>query len=67
MNSKNNVVKKMKDGASNKDAQMKRTGGIPQATAREGTLVEFFARSPLRGSGLKIERIRDGFRAVEFD
>jgi hypothetical protein len=38
-----------------------------QAGARKGTLVEFFARSPLRGSGLKIERIRGDVRKVEFD
>jgi hypothetical protein len=33
--------------------------------ARSGTLVEFFARSPLRGSGVKIERIRGGVRKVD--
>jgi prevent-host-death family protein len=27
-------------------------------TKRKGTLAEFFAASPLRGSGLKIERLR---------
>jgi prevent-host-death family protein len=26
---------------------------------REGTLAEFFANSPLRGSGLEIERLKD--------
>jgi prevent-host-death family protein len=34
-------------------------------TGRKGTLAEFFAASPLRGSGLEIERARGGMRAVE--
>ena len=34
-------------------------------TKRKGTLVEFFANSPLRGSKLKIERSKDGFRPVD--
>ena len=31
---------------------------------RSGSLVEFFARSPLRGSGLKVRRSKDGIRPV---
>jgi prevent-host-death family protein len=34
-------------------------------TARKGTLVEFFANSPLRGSGIKIERSKDGPRDID--
>ena len=34
-------------------------------TKRKGSLVEFFANSPLRGSKLKIERSKDGFRPVD--
>ncbi|HWD59026.1 MAG TPA: type II toxin-antitoxin system Phd/YefM family antitoxin [Stellaceae bacterium] len=34
-------------------------------TKRVGTLVEFLNKSPLRGSGLKIERAKDGFRPVD--
>jgi prevent-host-death family protein len=34
-------------------------------TARKGTLVEFFQNSPLRGSGLKIERLKGGLRDVD--
>ena len=34
-------------------------------TKREGSLVEFFANSPLRGAKLKIERPKDGFRPVD--
>ncbi len=34
-------------------------------TKRKGSLVEFFANSPLRGSGLKIERIKGGPRPVD--
>ena len=34
-------------------------------TKRRGTLLEFFANSPLRGSKLKIERSRDGFRPID--
>jgi prevent-host-death family protein len=33
-------------------------------TRRRGTLAEFFAASPLRGSQLKIERPQDGPREV---
>jgi hypothetical protein len=36
-------------------------------TDRGDTLADFFARSPLRGSGIKIERTREGFREVDFD
>jgi len=32
---------------------------------RTGNLAEFFAASPLRGSGLKIKRTKSGPRAVE--
>ena len=34
-------------------------------TRRTGNLAEFFAASPLRGSGLKVKRTKDGPRAVE--
>ncbi len=34
-------------------------------TRRQGNLVEFFASSPLRRSGLKIERLRGGVRKAE--
>ena len=34
-------------------------------TGRKGTLAEFFAASPLRGSGLEIERAQGGAREVE--
>jgi prevent-host-death family protein len=34
-------------------------------TRRVGTLAEFFARSPLRGSGLRTERIRARLRRVD--
>ncbi len=34
-------------------------------TARKGTLVEFLNASPLRGSGLKIEREKGGLRDVD--
>ncbi|HEX2171779.1 MAG TPA: type II toxin-antitoxin system Phd/YefM family antitoxin [Dehalococcoidia bacterium] len=34
-------------------------------TRRKGSLAEFFAASPLRDSGLVIERIRDGSRDIE--
>lgn len=34
-------------------------------TKRKGTLVEFFANSPLRGSGLDIERIKGRMRPVD--
>jgi len=33
-------------------------------TKRRGNLVEFFAKSPLRGSGVRIERIKGGLRKV---
>lgn len=32
---------------------------------RVGTLADFFANSPLRGSGLKIGRIKGGLRPVD--
>jgi prevent-host-death family protein len=32
---------------------------------RHGNLVEFFARSRLRGSGMRIERIKGGLRKVD--
>jgi prevent-host-death family protein len=34
-------------------------------TGRKGTLAQFFARSPLAGSGVKIERLKDGPRDVD--
>jgi len=34
-------------------------------TKRRGNLAEFFAASPLRGSGLKVERIRGRLRKVD--
>jgi prevent-host-death family protein len=34
-------------------------------TRRAGNLVEFFAASPLRGSGLKVKRTKSGPRAIE--
>ncbi len=34
-------------------------------TARKGTLVEFLNASPLRGSGLRIERLKGGFRDID--
>jgi hypothetical protein len=33
---------------------------------RKGTLAEFFAASPLAGSGLKIERLNGGLREIEW-
>jgi prevent-host-death family protein len=33
-------------------------------TKRKGTIVDFFARSPLRGSGLVVTRVKDGPRPV---
>lgn len=36
-----------------------------EKSERKGSLAEFFASSPLRGSGLKIERLRGGLRRVE--
>jgi len=35
-------------------------------TRRKGTLADFFAASPLRGSGLEIERARGGTREIDF-
>jgi prevent-host-death family protein len=32
---------------------------------RSGNLAEFFAASPLRGSGIAIERTRDGAREID--
>jgi prevent-host-death family protein len=34
-------------------------------TRRTGTLAEFFAQSPLRGSGITIERVKDGPRKLD--
>jgi prevent-host-death family protein len=34
-------------------------------TKRKGNLAEFFASSPLRGSGLEIERVNDSPRETE--
>jgi prevent-host-death family protein len=34
-------------------------------TKRKGSIVEFFANSPLRGAKLKIERAKDGFRPID--
>lgn len=34
-------------------------------TKRAGTLAEFFAKSPLRGSGLKVERSKDRPRKID--
>src|SRR5271155_1933301 len=34
-------------------------------TTRKGNLAEFFAASPLRGTGLKIKRTKDGPREIE--
>jgi len=34
-------------------------------TKRTGNLAEFFAASPLRGSGLKIQRLKDRARNVD--
>ncbi len=34
-------------------------------TKRRGSLAEFFASSPLRGSGLQVKRVRGGARKVE--
>ncbi len=33
-------------------------------TKRVGTLVEFFANSPLRGSGIQLRRIKGDFRKI---
>jgi prevent-host-death family protein len=37
----------------------------PQPKKPDGTLSEFFARSPLRGSGIVIERIHDWPRDID--
>ncbi|HEV3040275.1 MAG TPA: type II toxin-antitoxin system Phd/YefM family antitoxin [Candidatus Angelobacter sp.] len=34
-------------------------------TKRKGNLAEFFAASPLRGSGVQIKRLRGGLRKVK--
>ena len=34
-------------------------------TRRKGNLAEFFAASPLRGSGVRIERTKDGTREID--
>ena len=34
-------------------------------TSRAGNLADFFAASPLRGSGLKVKRTKSGPRAIE--
>jgi len=34
-------------------------------TKRKGNLAEFFAASPLRNSGLRIERTKDGLREID--
>jgi len=41
------------------------TKGIERRTHRQGTLADFFAASPLRESGLEIERSQDGLRGIE--
>jgi hypothetical protein len=61
------VTKKPTQAAKDKREGRADALGIRQPSEREGSLVEFFARSPLRDSGLKIERIRGGFRKVDFD
>jgi prevent-host-death family protein len=38
---------------------------LSAAKARKGTLVEFFAESPLRGSGIDLDRPRDFGREIE--
>jgi len=37
----------------------------PVKPAREGTLSEFLARSPLRGSGIKLIRRKDRLRKID--
>jgi hypothetical protein len=59
--------KKRKQSSEGQRKEPADTLDVRQPSERKGTLVEFFARSPLRGSGLKIERIRGGFRKVDFD
>jgi len=39
--------------------------GWKRQTERQGTLADFFAASPLRESGLKIERPQDGPRDID--
>jgi prevent-host-death family protein len=34
-------------------------------TRRTGNLAEFFAASPLRGSGVKLTRVKGGLRSIE--
>ena len=34
-------------------------------TERRGNLAEFFAASPLRGSGVRLERLKGGFRRLD--
>jgi len=34
-------------------------------TKRKGTLAEFFAASPLRGSGIDLERLKGGMREID--
>ena len=34
-------------------------------TKRTGNLAEFFAASPLRGSGMEVERVADGLREID--
>jgi prevent-host-death family protein len=36
-----------------------------ERTLRKGSLAEFFASSPLRGSGLNIKRLKGGVRKIE--
>jgi prevent-host-death family protein len=38
---------------------------LAQSKARKGSLAEFFAASPLRGSGIDLERPRDFGRAIK--
>jgi prevent-host-death family protein len=40
-------------------------GEWERRTRRKGTIVEFFARSPLRGSGIDLTRTKDGPRPVD--
>jgi hypothetical protein len=34
---------------------------------RKGTLADFFAASPLAGSDLKVERVKDGLREINLE
>lgn len=36
-----------------------------RGTARKGSLAAFFAASPLRGSGIDLERVTDGPREID--